>query len=162
MKSVVRTAVIVIAVAVVAVGVLYWRGLLFHSKSVEAGAAKPKTVAKATPTPLVLPSDAPKVSADTDPAVIGPFALRLAKVNAMAHRTLVTNAEYHVSDAGDRYFVAVVTSCKDLLQIWPLKGNVLVDKVENPLRLKSDFSTFSFVEYYSQGQWGVSSCDGTT
>jgi hypothetical protein len=83
------------------------------------------------------------------------------KVNAMAHKRIVTNAEYHDSDSGTRYFVAIVTSCKDLDAIWPIKKGVLASKVEGPLGLKSDFSTFSFVEYFQQGQWGVSSCDDT-
>jgi hypothetical protein len=39
---------------------------------------------------------------------------------------------------------------------------VLESEVEAPLRLKSDFEIFSFVEYFQQGQWGVGSCDGTT
>jgi RNAse (barnase) inhibitor barstar len=109
-----------------------------------------------------LPSDAPKVGVDNDPEVVYPFAERLMKVNALAHKRIVTNAEYHDSDSGQRYFVAIVTSCKDLDALWSIKKGVLESEVEAPLRLKSDFEIFSFVEYFQQGQWGVGSCDGTT
>jgi hypothetical protein len=165
---IVRIALAVVAVAVVALGFLYWRGAIFHAPKNVAAAkpGAPGTPAKATPSPvpLVLPSDAPKTlaAADNDPQVVNPFAKRLMKVNAMAHRMLVTNAEYHDTDAGQRYFVAVVTSCKDLDAIWPIKKGVLLNKVEAPLQLKTDFAIFSFVEYFQQGQWGVGSCDGTT
>jgi hypothetical protein len=84
------------------------------------------------------------------------------RVNEMAHKVIVTNAEYHDTDQGQRYFVAVVTSCKDLDALWSIKRGDLESKVEGPLALKSDFSIFSFVEYFQQGQWGVESCDGTT
>ena len=151
-------------VAVVALGVLYWRGMIFQPPKTVA--ANPRVPGKPTPSPapLVLPSDAPKTlsATDNDPQVVNPFAKRLMKVNAMAHRMIVTNAEYHDTDAGQRYFVAVVTSCKDLDAIWPIKKGVLMNKVEAPLQLKAEFSIFSFVEYYQQGQWGVGSCDGTT
>ncbi len=164
---IVRIAAIVVAVAVVALGVLYWRGMIFHApKVVAAKPGAPAVPGKPTPSPapLVLPSDAPKTlsAADNDPQIVNPFAQRLMKVNAMAHRMIVTNAEYHDTDAGQRYFVAVVTSCKDLDAIWPIKKGVLMSKVEGPLQLKTDFSIFSFVEYFQQGQWGVGSCDGTT
>ncbi len=156
----IRILLIVIVVALVAGGVLYWRGIIGHPKAVVAAAPG----AKPTPThkPMVLPSGAPEVAADNDPEVVYPFAERLMKVNAMAHKRIVTNAEYHDSDAGTRYFVAIVTSCKDLDALWPIKRGVLESKVEGPLGLKSDFATFSFVEYYQQGQWGVASCDDTT
>jgi hypothetical protein len=166
--GIIRIALAVVVVAVIAAGVLYWRGIIFHAPKTVA-AAKPGAPAepgkpKPTPTPLVLPSDAPKTlsAADNDPAVINPLAQRMMKVNAMAHRMLVTNVEYHDTDAGQRYFVAVVTSCKDLDAIWPIKKGVLMSKVEAPLQLKTDFQIFSFVEYFQQGQWGVGSCDGTT
>jgi hypothetical protein len=164
MRRIVRIGLAVAVVAVVALGVLYWRGMIFQAPKTVA--AKPGAPAKATPSPapLVLPSDAPKTlsATDNDPQVVNPFAKRLMKVNAMAHRMIVTNAEYHDTDAGQRYFVAVVTSCKDLDAIWPIKKGVLMNKVEAPLQLKAEFSIFSFVEYYQQGQWGVGSCDGTT
>ena len=157
--GIIRVLLIVIVVALIAGGVLYWRGIIGHPKPVVAQAP----TAKATPThkPMVLPSGALIVSVDNDPEVIYPFAERLMKVNAMAHKHIVTNAEYHDSDSGTRYFVAIVTSCKDLDAIWPIKKGVLESKVEGPLGLKADFATFSFVEYFQQGQWGVSSCDDT-
>jgi hypothetical protein len=166
-RRIVRIGLAVAVVAVVALGVLYWRGMIFQApKTVAAKPGAPGAPAKVTPSPapLVLPSDAPKTlsATDNDPQVVNPFAKRLMKVNAMAHRMIVTNAEYHDTDAGQRYFVAVVTSCKDLDAIWPIKKGVLMNKVEAPLQLKAEFSIFSFVEYYQQGQWGVGSCDGTT
>jgi hypothetical protein len=82
-------------------------------------------------------------------------------VNAMAHKAIVTNAEYHDTDAGQRYFIGVVTSCKELDAIWPIKRGVLSSKVEGPLGLKSEFPIFAFAEYFQQGQWGVSACDDT-
>ncbi len=107
-----------------------------------------------------MPSGAPVIGADLDPEAIDPFDVRLAKVNQMAHKMIVTNAEYHDSDDGTRYFIAVVTSCKDLNALWPVDKGVLASEVEEPLHLKSDFATFSFVEYFQQGQWGVQSCEG--
>jgi hypothetical protein len=163
MGSIIRVVLAVVVVAVVAGGVLYWRGIIGHpAKTASSTAAAPKTKATATPGPL--PSDAPKTlaAADNDPAVIDPFAKRLMTVNQMAHKPLVTNAEYHDSDNGTRYFIAVVTSCKELNALWPIDKGVLAEKVEGPLRLKSDFATFSFVEYFQQGQWGVQSCEGVT
>jgi hypothetical protein len=157
----IRLLLIVVVVGGMAGGVLYWRGIIGHPKAaVVAAAPGPKV----TPThkPMVLPSGAPMVAADNDPTVVYPFAERLMKVNAMARKQIVTNAEYHDSDSGQRYFVAIVTSCKDLDALWPIKKGLLESKVEGPLRLKSDFDIFSFVEYFQQGQWGVSSCDGTT
>jgi hypothetical protein len=156
----IRVLLIVIVVAGVAGGVLYWRGIIGHPKAVVAKAPG----AKPTPThkPMVLPSGAPIVGVDNDPTVVYPFAERLMKVNALAHKRIVTNAEYHDSDSGQRYFVAIVTSCKDLDALWSIKKGVLESEVEAPLRLKSDFEIFSFVEYFQQGQWGVGSCDGTT
>jgi hypothetical protein len=158
--GIIRILLIVIVVGGIAGGVLYWRGIIGHPKAVVAAAPGPK----ATPThkPMVLPSGAPIVDAASDPTVVYPFAERLMKVNAMAHKQIVTHAEYHDSDSGQRYFVGVVTSCKDLDAIWSIKKGVLESKVEGPLRLKSDFDIFSFVEYFQNGQWGVSSCDGTT
>ena len=141
----------------------YWRGLIFHpaKTAIAAGKGEPAKPA-ATQKPLALPTDAPIVASEDDPQVVYPFAERLMKVNAMARKKIVTNAEYHDSDAGQRYFVAIVTSCKDLDALWPIKKGVLDERVQQPLRLKSDFATFAFVEYYQQGQWGVASCDGTT
>jgi hypothetical protein len=165
MGTIIRVALLVIVVAGIAGGVLYWRGIIGHpakTASVKAGGPAPK----ATPShaPLVLPSGAPKTlsAADNDPAVVYPFAKRLMKVNELAHKAIVTNAEYHDTDSGQRYFVAVVTSCKDLDALWSIKRGVLESKVEGPLGLKTDFPIFSFVEYFQQGQWGVGSCDGTT
>jgi hypothetical protein len=158
--GIIRILLIVIVVGGIAGGVLYWRGIIGHPKAVVAQAAGPK--AKPTHKPMVLPSGAPIVGVDNDPNVIDPFAERLMKVNDLAHKKIVTNAEYHDSDSGQRYFVAIVTSCKDLDAIWSIKKGLLESKVEGPLRLKSDFEIFSFVEYFQQGQWGVGSCDGTT
>jgi hypothetical protein len=161
-RIILRAALLVVVIALVSGGVLYWRGL--HGRPAKAASAKvpSRPAAKASHAPVVLPADAPKIGVDLAPDVIDPFALRLAKVNALAHRMIVTNAEYHDSDAGQRYFTAVVTSCKDLDALWPIKRGVLVAKVEGPLQLKADFPIFAFVEYYQQGQWGVASCDGTT
>jgi hypothetical protein len=163
MRGILRAVFLVVVIAVVAGGVLYWRGIIGRpAKMASATAATPKVGATATPAPL--PSGAPKTlsAVDNDPAVVNPFAKRLMRVNEMAHKMIVTNAEYHDTDQGQRYFVAVVTSCKDLDALWSIKRGVLESKVEGPLALKSDFSIFSFVEYFQQGQWGVESCDGTT
>ena len=162
--GIIRAVLLLVVVAGVVGGVLYWRGIIGHPAKavvVTRGSA-PKVAATHPPQPL--PSGAPKVlaGADNDPAVVYPFARRLMKVNALAHRMLVTNAEYHDTDQGQRYFVAIVTSCKDLDGFWSIKRGVLESKVEGPLGLKTDFPIFSFVEYFQQGQWGVGSCDGTT
>jgi hypothetical protein len=163
--GILRAVFLVVVIALVAGGVLYWRGIIGHPSKTVAGKGN-APAAKATPThaPIVMPSGAPKTlsALDNDPEVILPFVKRLMKVNAMAHKMIVTNAEYHDTDQGQRYYVAVVTSCKDLNALWPIKKGVLEEKVEGPLGLKSDFSIFSFVEYFQQGQWGVSSCDDTT
>jgi hypothetical protein len=163
--GIIRAILLLVVVAVVVGGVLYWRGIIGHPAKIVAATAKgpaPKTAATQAPVPL--PSGAPKTlaAADNDPAVVYPFAKRLMKVNDLAHRMLVTNAEYHDTDQGQRYFVAIVTSCKDLDALWSIKRGILESKVEGPLALKTDFPIFSFVEYFQQGQWGVGSCDGTT
>jgi hypothetical protein len=147
---------LVVVVAAVAAGGLFgWRYL-------HRGSA-PKTVAKKAPaTPRPLPPNAPKISTDMDPIAIDPFVRRLARVNTLAHKMIVTNAEYHDTDGGQRYWTAVVTSCKDLNALWPIKRGVLDAKVETPLGLKTDFPIFAFVEYSSSGQWGVAPCDNTT
>jgi hypothetical protein len=164
MGTIIRIALLVVVVVLVAGGVLYWRGIIGHPKTAVAKTGAPAPKPTKSHVPLVLPSDAPKTlsAADNDPDVIYPFAKRLMKVNEMAHKAIVTNAEYHDTDSGQRYFVAVVTSCKDLDAIWPIKRGILESKVEGPLGLKADFPIFSFVEYFQQGQWGVGSCDGTT
>lgn len=147
--------------AIVAVGVLFWRGMLHVPMRVAAANVKapgPKPTRK----PYVPPAGAPKFDANSDPDAIDPFITRLARVNALAHKQLVTYAEYEDNAGGQRYFLAIVTSCKDLLALWPAKTGALQAKVEGPLQLKDDFSIFSFAEYYSNGQWGVQSCDGTT
>jgi hypothetical protein len=159
-NSLIRTVLLVVVVAGIAGGVLYWRGVIGHPKQV-AGVAPAKAAPNAAHAPIVLPSDAPKISAELDPEVIDPFALKLAKVNAMAHKIIVTNAEYHDTDGGQRYFIGVVTSCKDLEALWSIKRGVLQSKVEGPLGLKNDFPIFAFAEYFQQGQWGVSACDNT-
>jgi hypothetical protein len=162
MARIIRVLLLVVVVVLIAGGVAYWRGWIFHpvktANATGAGPAKPAAVHK----PMVLPSDAPIVGAEMEPAVVDPFAVRLMNVNAMAHKKIVTNAEYHDNDAGQRYFVAIVTSCKDLDALWPIKKGVLDAKVQQPLHLTTDFATFAFVEYFQQGQWGVASCDGTT
>jgi|GEM_PF-3914292 hypothetical protein len=164
MSSIIRVVLAVVVVAIVAGGVLYWRGIIGHPSAKTASASTKAPSAKpAAPTkPFVAPPDAPVIGADLDPVAIDPFDARLAKVNQLAHKMIVTNAEYHDSDDGTRYFVAIVTSCKDLNALWPIDKGVLAGKVEDPLRLKSDFATFSFVEYFQQGQWGVQSCEGVT
>ena len=83
-------------------GVLYWRGIIGHPATTASAGAQRSPGAKAAKlhAPLVLPSDAPKIAADADREVIDPFALKLAKVNAMAHKIIVTNAEYHDTDDG--------------------------------------------------------------
>ena len=164
-NALIRVALLVVVVAFVGGGLLYWRGLIGHpTKTASTGGVKgpaAKPTAKATFVPLVLPSDAPKIATDADREVIGPFALKLARVNAMAHKMIVSNAEYHDTDGGQRYFIGVVTSCKDLDAIWSIKKGVLAAKVEGPLGLKNDFPIFAFAEYFQQGQWGVAACDNT-
>lgn len=119
----------------------------------------------ATPTPspvptlMPLPPEAPHVSDGMDPRVIGPFALRLAGVNKLAGKKIVTEAEFHDSDAGQRYYTAIVSSCKDLLELWPIKGGKL-QEIQTKFRL-DEFDRFAFVERYSEGQWGLSTCDGS-
>ena len=119
----------------------------------------------ATPTPspvptlMPLPPEAPHVSDGMDPRVIGPFALRLAGVNKLAGKKIVTEAEFHDSDAGQRYYTAIVSSCKDLLALWPIKGGKL-EEIQTRFRL-DEFDRFAFVERYSEGQWGLSTCDGS-
>lgn len=165
MRTIIRVALLVVVAALIGGGVLYWRGIIGHpAKTASTKLNGPAPKATSSHAPLVLPSNAPKTlsTADNDPEVVYPFAKRLMQVNKLAGKQIVTNAEYHDSEAGQRYFVAVVTSCKDLDAIWPIKRGVLEAKVEGPLHLKTDFSIFSFVEYFQQGQWGVASCDGTT
>jgi hypothetical protein len=161
MIQIVRAILLLVIIGGTAGGVLYWRGIIGHPlKTASANVPAPKPVASRPP--FVAPPDAPAIGADLDPAAIDPFVLRLAKVNELAHKMIVTNAEYHDSDSGQRYFVAVVTSCKALNALWPIDKGVLESKVEGPLALKTDFPTFSFVEYFQQGQWGVQSCEGVT
>jgi hypothetical protein len=164
MGSIIRVVLAVVVVVLIAGGVLYWRGIIGHPAQTASvpGAKTPGAKPTASAKPFVAPSTAPVIGAGLDPAAIDPFDLRLAKVNEMAHKMIVTHAEYHDSDNGTRYFVAVVTSCKDLNALWPIDKGVLATKVEEPLRLRSDFATFSFVEYFQNGQWGVSSCEGVT
>jgi hypothetical protein len=167
MSRIIRVVLAVVVVAIAAGGVLYWRGIIGHPAAKTANASAPNGTAPAAKPaaaakPFVAPSDAPVIGADLDPAAIDPFDERLAKVNQMAHKMIVTHAEYHDSDGGTRYFVAVVTSCKDLNALWPIDKGVLATKVEGPLHLKDDFATFSFVEYFQNGQWGVQSCEGVT
>lgn len=154
-----RGALLVVVVALVAAGVLVWRGVLHVPVRL---ASAPKPAPSKTRAPFVPPAGAPKFDLTSDPEAIDPFVVRLAKVNAMARRPIVKYAEYEDTDGGQRYFLAIVTSCKDLNAIWPITKGVLQEKVEAPLQLKNDFSIFSFAEYYSNGQWGVQSCDGTT
>jgi hypothetical protein len=156
---VLRALLLLVVVAIAAGGFLFWRS---KQSPPTVGAARP--AAGATPKPMPsLPAMAPDFNAaDFDPTVVYPFAKRLLKVNEMAHKRIVTNAEFHDSDDGDRYYTAVVTSCKDLDALWSISKGVLAAKVEQPLHLKEDFPTFTFVEYFQQGQWGVLSCDGTT
>ncbi len=154
-----RAALLVVVIVVVAGGVLVWRGILHLP--VHGGAKAGAPVAKASRAPFVPPKSAPKFDPALDPDAIDPFVVRLAKVNALAHRMIVTTAEYQDNDGGQRYFLAIVTSCKELNAIWPIKKGVLQAKVEGPLQLKDDFSIFSFGEFQQSGQWGVVSCDGT-
>ncbi|HEV8021467.1 MAG TPA: hypothetical protein VGP41_09415 [Candidatus Lustribacter sp.] len=154
-----RALFLVVVIVAVVGGVLVWRGIL-HLPMV-GGAKAPVPVAKATRAPFKPPATAPKFDPALDPDAIDPFVVRLAKVNAMARKMIVTNAEYQDNDGGQRYFLAIVTSCKELNEIWPIKKGVLQAKVEGPLALKDDFSIFSFGEFQQSGQWGVVSCDGT-
>jgi hypothetical protein len=82
------------------------------------------------------------------------------KVNELASKQIVTAAEYHDNDAGQRYYVAIVTSCKDLEALWPIEKGTLAAKVETPLGLRR-FDKFAFVERSSEGQWGVATCDNS-
>lgn len=161
LTNIIRGVLLVVVVALVAGGVLLWRGIL-HLPAHTAAAPRPAATKSARP--FVPPPGAPKFDPlqNKEADAIDPFVARLAKVNAMAHRQLVTFAEYEDTDGGQRYFLAIVTSCKDLNALWPINKGVLMEKVEGPLQLKTDFSIFSFAEYYSNGQWGVQSCDGTT
>ena len=152
-----------VIVALLSGGFLMWRSVHSHSTTTAAHTAAPSApIAKVSHAPVVLPANAPKIGVGLDPDIIDPFAQRLAKVNSLAHKMIVTNAEYHDNDAGQRYFVAIVTSCQDLNKLWSIDRGALMAKVETPLRLKADFATFAFVESDSQGQWGVAACDGTT
>src|ERR1700677_2310132 len=132
MSSVIRVVLAVVVVAVIAGGVLYWRGIIGHpsktASTAAPGAKTPSAKPTASATPFVTPSGAPIIGEGLDPAAIDPFDLRLAKVNEMAHKMIVTHAEYHDSDGGTRYFVAVVTSCKDLNALWPINKGVLATK----------------------------------
>ena len=162
----IRAAIAVVAVAVLGGGgFLAYRTFFVHAPKTAVAAKGPgatsKPSAKPSYTPIALPANAPKLGVDLDPGAIYPFAARLAQVNKLAHAMLVTNAEYHDNDAGQRYFTAVVTSCKALNARWPIARGVLYSKVIEPLHLRDDFTTFAFVEYFSQGQWGLSPCDGT-
>jgi len=161
LSAIIRGVLLVVVVALVVGGVLVWRGIL-HLPTQTASAPRPAPTK--TRAPFVPPAGAPKFDPTTNKEAdaIDPFVVRLAKVNAMAHRPIVKFAEYEDTDGGQRYFLAIVTSCKELNAIWPINKGVLQQKVEGPLQLKDDFSIFSFAEYYSNGQWGVQSCDGTT
>lgn len=161
LSAIIRGVLLLVVVAIVVGGVLLWRGVL---KMPTHTASAPRAAATKSPTPYLAPPGAPKFDPvqNKEADAIDPFVSRLAKVNAMAHRQIVTFAEYEDTDGGQRYFLAIVTSCKDLNAIWPIAKGVLQEKVEGPLQLKDDFSIFSFAEYYSNGQWGVQSCDGTT
>jgi hypothetical protein len=162
--GILRAVLLVVVIALIAGGVLYWRGIIRLPSRTVAKANVPAAKASPTHAPVVFPSGAPKTveGLNNDPEVMLPFVKKLMKVNAMAHKPIVTTAEYQDTDQGQRYFLAVVTSCKDLNALWPIKKGVLEEKVEGPLGLKSDFPIFSFVEFYQNGQWGVSSCDDTT
>ena len=130
-----RTLLLRVAIGVVALAVIsgggfaVWRTFFFHPPKVaatKAPSAPKKPVASATPTyvPIALPADAPKIGANLEARVVYPFAKRLAEVNRLAKKMIVTVAEYHDSDAGQRYFTAVVTSCKELDEIWPIARGV--------------------------------------
>jgi len=66
---------------------------------------------------------------------------------------IVKFAEYEDTDGGQRYFLAIVTSCKDLNAICQ-STRVLQQKVEGRCSSKR-LSIFSFAEYYSNGQWAT-------
>jgi hypothetical protein len=161
LSAIIRGVLLVVVVAIVAGGVLIWRGIL-HLPVRTASAPRPGPTKSATPfaPPVGAPKFDPLQNKEAD--AIDPFVVRLAKVNKMARKQIVTFAEYEDTDGGQRYFLAIVTSCKDLNALWPINKGVLQEKVEGPLQLKDDFSIFSFAEYYQNGQWGVQSCDGTT
>ena len=139
---------------------LFFRVVLHRAPP--AVAARPTPSPRPSPTPTLepLPADAPAVTDGLDLQVAYPFARRLALVNRLAGRKIVTIAEYHDSDAGQRYYTAIVTSCADLDALWPIKTGKL-DAVTARFRL-SEFDKFVFVQRDSEGQWGLLSCDGST
>jgi hypothetical protein len=125
-----------------------------------------KPTPKPTPNPFLAieatlhgPDD-PDFDPTQDPSAIVPFVQRLERVNEMAGKKLVINAMYRDNSGGDRYFLAVVTSCQELNRLFP--PTKLAENVEEPLRLADDFPTFAFVEYDSDGQWGVGPCGNPT
>jgi len=164
-------AIVVLLAVVAALAALVWFLLLplffrvvLHRApptiAIHTPAPRPATPSPSPiPTLMPLPPEAPAVADGLDPRVIGPFALRLAGVNKLAGRKIVTNAEYHDSDAGQRYFVAIVTSCADLTSLWPIKNGKLA-QIQAKFNL-AEFDRFAFVERYSEGQWGVSTCDNS-
>jgi hypothetical protein len=175
LQVLVAGAVVVVLLAVGAGGWAVFRGIppLLHipglgpgpqaKSSPNAPAAKPAAVAKkpVEQKPEPLPSGAPEIGPDFEPKLAFPFARRLHQVNLLARKRIVTDAELHKSDAGQLYYTAVVTSCKDLEALWSIRKGVLDRKVQQPLRLKTDFPIFAFVQHDSVGQWGVIACDDT-
>lgn len=164
-------AIVVLLVVVAALTALVWFLLLplffrvvLHRApptiAIHTPAPRPATPSPSPiPTLMPLPPEAPAVTDGLDPRVVGPFALRLAGVNKLAGKKIVTTAEYHDSDAGQRYFVAIVTSCADLNALWPIKSGKLA-QIQGKFNL-AEFDRFAFVERYSEGQWGVSTCDNS-
>lgn len=139
---------------------LFFRVVLHRAPPVVALHASPAPKPSPTPTFAPLPAEAPAITDGLDMATIYPFAKRLALVNRLAGRKIVTTAEFHDSDAGARYYTAIVTSCNDLTSMWPIKNGSL-DKITARFRL-ADFDKFVFVQRDSEGQWGMISCDGST
>ena len=139
---------------------LFFRVVLHRAPPTVAVQASPKPKPSPTPTFAPLPADAPAITDGMDLPTVYPFARRLALVNRLAGRKIVTVAEFHDSDAGQRYYTAIVTSCKDLESLWPIKTGRL-DEITARFRL-ADFDKFVFVQRDSEGQWGMISCDGST
>jgi hypothetical protein len=139
---------------------LFFRVVLHRAPPAVAVQASPAPKPSPTPTFAPLPAEAPAITDGLDMATVYPFAKRLALVNRLAGRKIVTTAEFHDSDAGARYYTAIVTSCKDLESLWPIKNGSL-DKITARFRL-TEFDKFVFVQRDSEGQWGMISCDGST
>lgn len=166
-----RRAILVSAFGVVIVGAVGYGAFAYvwgrlHPAALQRVAVISKPTPKPTPKPTVDPMIAveatlhgpndPDFDTTQDPDAIVSFVRRLERVNEIAGKKLVINAMYRDNNGGDRYYLAVVTSCDELNHIFPPAK--LAQRIEEPLRLADDFATFAFVQYDSDGQWGVASC----